>query len=396
MPKSVPALVTPDLLVWARETAGLSPEVAADKLRIRRERLAGWERGAERPTFAQLKGVGQLYRQPLAIFYLPERPKTLPSRRPHDFRRLPGDAPGASPKLVFEIRKSSARREQALDLAADLGVKPRDFPLTARVDEDPEMVAERIRQFLGVTTDLQSAWSGQYEHFHGWRGAVEDRGVLVFQASGIEMAEMRAFSIAAFPMPIVVVNSKDTTNGRVFSMLHEICHLLLHQDGLCIPGQEGDNSDPDQTIEAFCNHVAGAALVPRKPLAEDPAIRARLGIVEWTETELQGVATRFGASREVVLRRLLILGRTTQDHYNRMRRLFQVQQEQAKPRESKGGPAPDVMALTRSGTLFTKLAIESYHQQKITLSDLSDLLEVKVRYLRDIEDAASKKPVSLY
>jgi DNA-binding transcriptional regulator YiaG len=55
MARTPDALVSPELLVWARETLGLSVDDAAKKAAVRAERLASWEDGTDRPTIAQLR-----------------------------------------------------------------------------------------------------------------------------------------------------------------------------------------------------------------------------------------------------------------------------------------------------------------------------------------------------
>ncbi|MGZ9034940.1 MAG: ImmA/IrrE family metallo-endopeptidase [Rhodospirillales bacterium] len=58
-------------------------------------------------------------------------------------------------------------------------------------------------------------------------------GVLVFQATRVEMDEVRGFSIAEPVLPVIVVNRKDAPSGRTFSLLHEFTHLLLRRSGIC-------------------------------------------------------------------------------------------------------------------------------------------------------------------
>ena len=57
----------------------------------------------------------------------------------------------------------------------------------------------------------------------------------------------------------------DANAGRVFTLLHEFTHLLLRQGGVCDLVQTAENT-PDSRLEAFCNAVAGAALVPVRAL----------------------------------------------------------------------------------------------------------------------------------
>jgi transcriptional regulator with XRE-family HTH domain len=98
MSRSIPALVKPALLIWARERAGLPLEEAASRLGIEVERLQQWEQGTDRPSIAQLRKIGELYKRPLAVFFLSEPPQGFDPQR--EFRRLQGVTPQTeSPEL---------------------------------------------------------------------------------------------------------------------------------------------------------------------------------------------------------------------------------------------------------------------------------------------------------
>jgi transcriptional regulator with XRE-family HTH domain len=88
------ALVTPSVLVWARQETGLDLDVAAHKLSVKPERLSQWEAGEELPTIRQLLELGRVYRRNPAVFYLPTPPAEAPPV--HDFRRVAG-AGGKAP-----------------------------------------------------------------------------------------------------------------------------------------------------------------------------------------------------------------------------------------------------------------------------------------------------------
>ena len=83
------ALVEPDVLRWARETAGLSPEEAAHSLQVKDKRIQAWESGQKRPSMPQLRKMATVYKRLLSDFYLPSPPPENPL--PHDFRRLPSE-----------------------------------------------------------------------------------------------------------------------------------------------------------------------------------------------------------------------------------------------------------------------------------------------------------------
>ena len=76
------AQINPQILTWARETAGLSIEDAAKKVGLSKtksqtpaERLRSLESGDVEPSFSVLQKMAQKYRRPLVVFYLEQPPQ---------------------------------------------------------------------------------------------------------------------------------------------------------------------------------------------------------------------------------------------------------------------------------------------------------------------------------
>ena len=101
------------------------------------------------------------------------------------------------------------------------------------------------------------------------------------------------------------------------------------------------------------------------------------------------------ASREVLLRRLLILGRTTPEFYERKRQQYRreyaafVAAQKAKAQESGGGgfAPPATLAVSTAGNLFTRLVLEGYDREILTSSDVADYLDIRLKHLPKIERA---------
>src|SRR5579864_1147774 len=136
MALTIRAKANRELLAWARKSAGLSVVDAARKIggkSLRPERLEAWEAGNAQPTVAQLRKIAQVYKRPLAAFFLSEFPRDFTI--PRDFRRLPGEGlPTITSDLRFEIRRAEERRELALELYEDLGEQAPAFALSATLD----------------------------------------------------------------------------------------------------------------------------------------------------------------------------------------------------------------------------------------------------------------------
>ena len=84
----------------------------------------------------------------------------------------------------------------------------------------------------------QRRWTGDYGPLNAWIAAFEARGVLVFQTGDIALEEMRGFTLAERRLPVIVLNAKDAPRGRILTLMHELTHLMLGQDGVCDPFQD--------------------------------------------------------------------------------------------------------------------------------------------------------------
>lgn len=382
------AKVKPALLKWGRTSAGFTVEEAAIKAGVKPDLVAAWEiPDSERPTMNQLRALAKAYRRPISVFYLSTPPRDHDVI--HDFRRLPGEvALVYSPPLRLEIRAAYQRRGVALSLLEELEQEPPRFTARLSLDYDPEAAAKIARDVLSVTYAEQVKWREERKAYNAWRSAIEAAGVLVFQAVGIPTTEMRGFSIAEDVLPVIAVNQKDKPNGRTFSLLHEFTHLLLHESGLCDFEENVLRPAAEDRVEVFCNHIAGAALVPREQLLQEPVVAAKgEGRHQWSNEELVALARQYGVSREVVLRRLLIVGRTMQDFYGAKRQEFLAQYKQAQPQVEPGDFKRNLPreAVSNYGRSFAELVVETYQQDRIALSDAAQYLGVRAKHLPTVE-----------
>lgn len=376
MTARIEAIINPELLVWARESARLSLEEAAKKAHVKPELLGGWESGGARPTVNQLRLLAEAYKRPLAVFYLPAPPKSFDAL--HDFRGVTASPMKQSPALAYEIRRAYERREIALDLLDELGEETAPARFAARPTDPPEQIAGTLRKLLGVQLAAQRAWNSEYVAFSNWRDAIEDIGILVFQTTGVTIDEARGFSIAIQPLPVIAMNGKDSYAGRIFTMMHEMGHLALRDGGIC-------NLDDHGQTEAICNAIAGALLVPAHALLDDDEIANSNAPRRWPDETIQRLSREFRVSREVIVRRLLTLGKTTAAFYTLKRSEYAA--ELANRAQSSGGPPPPALAMARAGKFFTGVVVRSYTEGRITSADASDFLSLKLRHLPDVMKA---------
>jgi Zn-dependent peptidase ImmA (M78 family)/DNA-binding XRE family transcriptional regulator len=391
MAKSVPAIVQPSVLAWARKSAGYSLEEAAKKLQTTPEKLNSWETGKKPPSIGKVRKMVTVYKRPLHFFFLDEPPVDPPI--PHDFRRLPVDGIiHYEPALRFQVRAAYERRQIALDLAADLDVKPVRFSLTANLTDDPEALSERVRSFLDVSIADQKRAHRPGDNYRFWRSSLETKDILVFQFIGVRPKQMLGFSLSFDQLPVIAINRKLKANGRVFTLLHELAHLLVGESGVCDLAEDHLGSPMDQRTEVFANRVAAAVLLPKGSFLNEPIVSRRgSGQHEWSNDELEGLANTYGVSEETVLRRLLSLGRTTATFYARKRAEYLARYQRIEDQESEAVDQDEFKrnrpreVISDFGRFFTRLVLANYSQDRISLTDASKFLGVKAPMVERVE-----------
>jgi Zn-dependent peptidase ImmA (M78 family) len=378
--------VNPSVLRWARESAGYSLDDAAEKLSLNVAKLAAAESGDDALSFPQLQKCATVYGRPLAALFIDAPPPARTTLT--DFRMHEGSRMGAfSPRLNLVIRRAERQRQDALELAAELGTDLPAFTDAINMTDPVDEVARRVVEILKISPDVRRGWRTTDTALKGWKSSTENLGVLVLEVSRVPSEEMRGMCIPAPLLPIIVLNGGESSAARCFTLLHEFVHVLLRQSAVCDFGLPSEQKI-ESTVEVFCNAVAGSALVPSDVLAKYIGATA---MRDWTHDELSSLSKAFCVSKEVILRRLLTLGWTSRAHYQRMRleliaeyrKILERRRAAAKETPVKISPA--VMAVRNLGYPFVHLVIDAYHRDRIGLATVSDYLGVKVKHLGRIE-----------
>ncbi len=393
MSPSIQAFVEPSVLRWARESIGLTPLAAARKIHVPDGRVEQWERGERRPTIAQLRVAARVYKRPLGVFFLPEPPSGFDAM--HDFRRLGDvDAREWSPELHGEYRRAQTQRDFAIELA-ELEDEP--LPKTWRLEpspaEDEALAREARRRLLDQGPLLLPGGAGTpYDPLNTWVAALEEAGVLVLatQGGGVALSEMRAFSLYFEVLPVIVVNGSDAPRGRLFSLLHEYAHLLLRTGGLCDTVTDLQATTPDRRLEARCNAIAAAILMPGEAVITLPSVVARERTPEsWDYDSLRATAAPFGVSAEAFLRRLLTLGRVSRAFYQAKRQDFLDAYEREEVLTGSGGGNWYRTTARDLGKGYVRRVADAHRRRVIDSYTAASYLNVKVEQIPRLAQEAA-------
>jgi Zn-dependent peptidase ImmA (M78 family) len=373
--KTATISVDPELIKWARESAGLSETQAAKKVGLKpAERYPEWE-AAGRPTARQLERLADAVKRPVVAFFLPEKPRE--PEAPVDFRVAPG---AAGPELSTAVRFVIRRARRVLRIYEELGGEARQVPIALTRREPATTAAARAREMLGVSTAEQASWGSAPAALEKWREKLEGLGVLVFQFN-MTGETLSGFSLSN-GIPAVILNKSDHESRRCFTLFHEWSHLLLGEPGLCNV-DEGHVTPTDQGVEAFCNAFAAEVLLPLAALRDfglADSLAARRMTVE--EAVSEGVAS-FAVSRWVVLIRLLVAQAISRADFDRTARAWGAQ---AAPAKKRGGRSyPHRKTLQNLGSPFVFRVMAAREAGEITDADASDYLGLKLRWFPELE-----------
>jgi Zn-dependent peptidase ImmA (M78 family) len=391
MAGSIPFRLSPAVLAWARLSIGLTSDEAAKKANVPKEQYQAWEEGNKIPTYKQLETLAySVYKRPLAILLLPEPPKEDSIQK--DFRNLTNSQiNNLSSEIRLALRK--AKRFQAILEEINIDDKEaefKNFKISTR--SKPEVAAEHFRDFLKFDLTVQKSWR-HTDAFNNFKQLVESIGIYVFQIK-MPIEEARAFCLTG-KFPIIVLNTEDSSNGRIFSLFHETCHILFNEGGVFKDPETGKLKDTYSNIEDFCNKFAAAFLVPDEVFKRDinyPIVKKD----KWTDSEVESLSKSYNVSREVILRKIWHLKLISDSFFWAKKRqwdsYFRAAKEAEKQKrkgEDQTGFAQDIRVLSEKGRSYTSRILNAYDSGIISTSDLTSYLETKLEHIYKIRQRLS-------
>jgi len=376
--------VNPKVLQWARQTAGYSRvEDVVNKInrkRITVEIVEAWEQGKSSPSYEQLERLAyEIYKRPLALFFFPEPPEEEAPKQ--SFRTLPQqEIDLMEPHLVYLIRRAKAIQENLKELFNGINPAAKKLcdDIKIRSSDSVSSVAIAVRKYLNIELSRQSTFNTTVEALKYWRALLEEYGIFIFK-DAFEDEECSGFCLYDKTFPIIYLNNSHYKIRQIFTLFHELAHLLFKTGGVDFRHNEfvqtlhGEN----KLIEVFCNKFAGEFLVPTvdiKPKIHNKKIDDNL---------LIKLGKQFGVSREVILRKCLDLGYVTSTFYEAK---VEKWEEERLERDSSGshGNYYQTQGAYLSGR-YVETAFSKYYQGVISKSQLADYFGIKEANLSKFE-----------
>lgn len=353
--------LTPRVLRWARERAGLDQTTLAKKVtgKPTAERVKQWEKTGML-TFAQVRKLAHATHTPEGFLYLNEPPD---DRLPiPDFRTVRDErVRRPSPDLLDTVYMMQRRQSWMRDFLIEEAEPQLEFIGSATLNSNPQKVASEIRTTLGVAggwANDESTWTDALMHL---RQKIEAAGILIV-VNGVvgnnnyrklDPDEFRGFVLSDVYAPLVFINGADFKAAQMFTIAHEVAHLWIDREG--VSNFEAMQPPPIR-VEQWCNHVAAEFLVPAAELLE-----------VWNHAKqstepYQALAARFKVSTIVAARRVLDLGLISKKQFFQFYDSYQKDERRKKEsKKNKGGDfwnTQNVRVGQRFGTAVVRAAKE--------------------------------------
>ena len=310
--------------------------------------------------FVDVLALAKLFKRPWSYLLIDEA-EQYPSAG-SDNRTFANRKVALSPDLLAELQAAELMLEAAEELfpGSTYTVPPASGPGTPASG-----LASETRSLLGVSIDAQLATKDEFAALRLWVGAIHGQGVYVAQRR-LHDATIRAFSKVLGEQAVIIVDTGDTPYARIFSALHEYCHVTLRSTGIC-------DLDGHSTIEQYCNTVAAEVLLPGGLLDNVVAADAFAGDDDAADEVLKELSHQLHVSQAALLIRLRDYGTISQDSYDAME--VRRSARRGRERKSKGGTYYPP-AINQVGRLYAHRVVEAVTEGAIDRQDASVLLGI--------------------
>ena len=178
--------------------------------------------------------------------------------------------------------------------------------------------------------------------------------------------------------PVIYVNNTNAKTRQIFTLFHELAHLLFHTSGMDKDFAFRQPLPADkQHIEATCNRLAAEILVP------EHALNQEMRDLTDPKSDAGVLALKFGVSREVIFRRFRDRQLVTNAEY-----VVATQEWHAQRGERGGGGGNFYRTkIAYLGEEYISLAFRRFYENRIDDEELADYLDVLPKNLERLEDA---------
>lgn len=377
------AYINNKMLKWAREESPFDIDEVSERLKnVDSSTIAKWENGEELISITNAKRLANLYDIPFAAFYFSE----VPDKQSENYvdRRTVSDYMDKeiSYELWKEIRYFNSCRENALEmLNNDENISKIPY---VNSNSSIEEIAKIIRNNFDINTPFNNKTQYKNKPFTFFREKIENCGIMVLQISNVSVREIRGLSLNYDILPIIGINKADSERAKVFTLFHELSHIIRRTSALCSVKFDERSDDEEKT----CDKIASEVLVPKLEILN--MIQNNLNKV--TDDEyIKEISDNFGVSTFVIIKKLYDLNIINYNEYSQKYNEYidefnKVKEKIKESKEKSDFKLPYFRKyLSTTGKLYPSIVLSAYFDGKISLGEVTRTLNVKTKHIENIE-----------
>jgi Zn-dependent peptidase ImmA (M78 family) len=371
--------INPKRIAWCCTDYGITLDQLAAETDVAAASLELMMAGEDALTFNQLRKIAAYFGRGV-LFFLEAGAVNEAQVRTPQFRTLTNQKPELSPRLKALIERVEAQRAVYLSLREDLDDdnQPVFSPPKVPQSNNPREAARIVRDWLHL---------GERNTFDSYRDAIEARGILVFRTNGYngkwQIAKSNpvlGFVLYDSKHPVIVVKKMQWESKQLFTLIHELGHLVLHKTSSI--DDEADMQSNDG-MERQANAFAGHLLVPDDfltQITDDTQPDEVVQYDDWLEQQRK----TWGVSTEVILRRLFDAGRLKESQYVAYRKWRSTTPVPEKDGGNRMYRHREPLHIF--GDTFVRTVLDALNARHITLAKASGYLDgVKIADLHQLE-----------
>ena len=371
MAKSFNVDVVPEVLSWLRTSAGWEIEEVAKRLGMSVEVVKDLESGERNPTLKQLHTLSEIYKRPIASFFLSKPKQEKPT--PKDYRFLPNKTNIFDRKTILAIRRTRSLQNLSKELSLNINYATKTEIKKAKLTDNSELIASEYRKILNLDIEKQRRFRDAYKMLGHLRDVLEDRNILVFQFS-MPIEDARGFALADETPNIIVINSKDSIEARLFTLMHEFAHIILGETVIDLPEE---SLVVRSNIEAWCNAFSSAFLLPKEVSID--LFNKNKNFLTGTDT-LNALSRKYKVSKAVLLVKMVNLNYISRQEFDSVLARYAPKEAKVERKEKQTiGMASDQKCLSEMGNKFVSLVANNFDKEFITYNDALSFLSIKSR-----------------
>ena len=353
-------------LKLGRNYLDLSLEEVANKTKISQKSLENFEKGLAVPSYRQLGILDSVYCQNLFFFYgLDQKLNSFSAN--FRIRNINRD--------IFQRYEDYALRRELLltkQKIKTFEIHSQDrLPSYSKADQLIKLIRSNIS--YGEQRVARNIFTYLLKE-------IEDLlPILVFQTTQYNKINKHIHGVCcnevSVDAPAIIINKDQSINSKAFTLLHELCHALIHNKN------DTHLFDQESRHEKICNDFASEILLPSSELK-----RVVSSVDDWRIEDIKAQSRSLNVSSTHLLTRLLKNKAIGKDLYDKYKKQMDNDYEQYGQQATSGFAPYPYRVRDKLGRNYMRAIFNAYDRRDLTHYGVLNALNIKAKNFQEIRE----------